>query len=120
MDAIEWPDDANLALLGPPPDDGSTSAEGRSAPGREDFAEALRKRVLKMHALTGNLHIGQVGSGEAQPHRRTAAAQRSPRNGPAPHAHAPTRAATPRPTHARARSSAPSPSCACATVRRQG
>ena len=58
MDAIEWPADADLTLLGPSPEeDGHVGMRG-GALERADFAEALRKSVLRMHSLTGNLHIG--------------------------------------------------------------
>ena len=53
MDAIEWPEEADVGLLGPPPDD-----QPHRAPDRLAFAEALRKRVVRMHSLTGNLHVG--------------------------------------------------------------
>lgn len=53
MDALEWPEEADLALLGPPPDD-----HPHMNPDRLIFAEALRKRVARMHSLTVNLHVG--------------------------------------------------------------
>ena len=59
MDAIEWPDEADLALLGPTPEDGFSTTVGIGAQERIRFADALRKRLLKMHLLTGDLHIGQ-------------------------------------------------------------